>query len=111
MTGQEKRLAKKRGRPATGRGQTIGVRLQPDMLALLDAWRTSGQSLTRPDAIRRLLDVVQHEREKFSATLPLDTLAALDTWASAQTDSPSRPEAIRLLLAERLAMKKADELK
>ena len=56
MAEQEKQLAKKRGRPATGRGQTVGVRMQRDQLAALDAW-IAGQSepFTRPEAIRAMV--------------------------------------------------------
>ncbi|MEO6339639.1 MAG: hypothetical protein ABIO39_06345 [Caulobacteraceae bacterium] len=56
MTEEEKRLAKRRGRPATGRGQTVGVRMQPGQLAALDAW-IAGQSepFTRPEAIRAMV--------------------------------------------------------
>jgi hypothetical protein len=56
MERQEKRLAKKRrGRPATGRGTTIGVRCQDEMLAEVDNWRRKQPDLpTRATAIRRL---------------------------------------------------------
>jgi hypothetical protein len=58
MTEQEKRLAKNRGRPATGRGQTIGVRMLPDQLEQLDAWIASqAGEMTRPEAIRRLVSL------------------------------------------------------
>ena len=56
---QEKRLAKKRrGRPATGRGFTVGVRFQPDKLAALDAWiaRQPEPQPSRPEAIRQLIE-------------------------------------------------------
>jgi hypothetical protein len=48
---------KKRGPPATGKGEPILVRLQPAQLAALDAWiaRQDAQ-LSRPEAIRRLLE-------------------------------------------------------
>lgn len=46
---------KKRGRPATGRGESVNVRLQPDQLAWLDDWRAD-KSMTRPEAIRYLLE-------------------------------------------------------
>ncbi len=48
---------KRRGRPATGQGTLIGVRLQPDQLAALDAWiaRQKDVGLTRPEAVRRIL--------------------------------------------------------
>jgi hypothetical protein len=49
---------KKRGRPpTTGKGVQIGVRLQPDQLAALDAWiKTDAPGASRPEAIRRILD-------------------------------------------------------
>jgi hypothetical protein len=45
---------KMRGRPlTTGKGTLIGVRMQPDELAVLDSWLTrDGRGLTRPQAIR-----------------------------------------------------------
>jgi cytochrome c553 len=48
---------KKRGRPSTGAGQGINVRLQPDQLAALDAWieAQATPKPTRPEAIRQLL--------------------------------------------------------
>ena len=56
MNGQEKMLAQKRGRPATGKGLTVGVRLQPDALDALDGWRLlQPDAPGRPEAIRRLL--------------------------------------------------------
>lgn len=45
----------KRGRPATGRGETIGVDLEPTELADIDAWiATRSHPMTRPEAIRQL---------------------------------------------------------
>ena len=55
MASQEKTITKKRGRPATGLGQLIGVRLQPADLAALDAYRASDEPMTRPQAIRAAL--------------------------------------------------------
>jgi hypothetical protein len=55
MKRQEKMLAKKRGRPATGRGQTVGVRCHDDLIASIDAWAAQQDDApTRPEAIRRL---------------------------------------------------------
>jgi hypothetical protein len=50
---------KKRGRPATGTGKSINVRLQPAQLAALDAWIAGqgGDSLTRPEAVRMLVEI------------------------------------------------------
>jgi hypothetical protein len=61
MSAQEKKLAeKRRGRPATGAGFTIGVRLQPDQLTALDKWiaRHPEPKPTRPEAIRRMMVAV-----------------------------------------------------
>jgi hypothetical protein len=47
---------KQRGRPATGRGVTIGVRCHEDLIAALDNWRRTQADLpTRATAIRRLV--------------------------------------------------------
>lgn len=48
---------KSRGRPATGIGTPVQVRLQPDLLSDLDAFIDSepDPKPSRPDAIRRLL--------------------------------------------------------
>src|SRR5262245_14011992 len=49
---------KRRGPPSTGKGTLIGVRMQPDDLASLDSWITSeGRGLTRPQAIRALVEM------------------------------------------------------
>jgi hypothetical protein len=48
---------KKRRGPPTGKGELVGVRVQPPLLAALDRWitqQTDGPS--RPEAIRRLLE-------------------------------------------------------
>ena len=48
--------AKKIGRPATGIGTPITVRLAPDALAALDVWRKEqNDAPSRPEAVRRLL--------------------------------------------------------
>jgi len=49
---------KKRGRPATGRGKTIGVRIHEGQLTTLDTWiaRQPKPTPTRPEAIRRLIE-------------------------------------------------------
>jgi hypothetical protein len=49
---------KKRGPAATGIGTLVGVRLQPDDLAAVDAWRDEQDDApTRPEAIRRLVEI------------------------------------------------------
>lgn len=50
---------KRRGPAPTGIGTLVGVRLQPDRLAALDAWiATQGMPMTRPEAVRAMLDAV-----------------------------------------------------
>jgi len=47
---------KKRGRPATGPGTSINLRLRPEQLAALDNWIAAQPELvTRPEAIRQIL--------------------------------------------------------
>jgi hypothetical protein len=51
---------KKRGRPVTtGKGMLIGVRILDDPLAALDGWieKQKEPELTRPEAIRRLVEL------------------------------------------------------
>lgn len=51
---------KRRGPLPTGKGVPVGVRMQPDLLAAVDAWiaeqggRIPPEELTRPEAVRRL---------------------------------------------------------
>lgn len=61
---------KKRGQSPTGKGTPILTRLQPTHLAALDAWITKQREpLSRPEAIRRLIEVGL----KSKPTLPLHT--------------------------------------
>jgi hypothetical protein len=48
----------KRGRPATGKGEPVQVRLQPSQIAAVDAWieAQGDPKPSRPEAIRRLID-------------------------------------------------------
>jgi hypothetical protein len=48
---------KKRGRPPTGIGKAIGLRLYPDLEALIDAWIAAqpDPKPSRPEAIRQIL--------------------------------------------------------
>jgi metal-responsive CopG/Arc/MetJ family transcriptional regulator len=49
---------KRRGPPPTGKGTPVQVRLQPDLLAALDAFIKGAPKPkpTRPEAIRRLVE-------------------------------------------------------
>jgi hypothetical protein len=54
-------IKKGRGRPATGQGTLIGVRLQPSQLAALDAWIAKQHPpVTRPEAIRAMMEPILH---------------------------------------------------
>lgn len=56
MTSQETLQPKKRGPQPTGVGTPIQVRLQPDLLAYLDAWiEAQVDTPSRPEAVRRIL--------------------------------------------------------
>lgn len=47
-----------RGRPATGIGPAIGLRLYPELDAQLGVWiAMQPQPISRPEAIRRLLEL------------------------------------------------------
>lgn len=48
----------KRGRPATGKGTPVQVRLQPDLLAQLDSYiDRERQGMSRPEAIRLIVQM------------------------------------------------------
>ena len=50
---------KQRGPAATGIGQLIGVRIQPELMKVLDDWiEEQSDHVTRPEAIRRLISHV-----------------------------------------------------
>lgn len=50
---------KRRGPPPTGKGTLVGVRLQPDDLAALDSWiARQSEPMTRPEALRAMLEMV-----------------------------------------------------
>ena len=58
MEKQETVQPKKRGPKPTGKGTPIQVRLQPDALDRIDAWRADQEGTpTRPEAIRRLVEI------------------------------------------------------
>jgi hypothetical protein len=70
MRGQSVISRKKRGPPPTGKGVPILVRLQPTLLAKLDTWmsRQEGIPFTRPEAIRRLIEIALNAKAKRQST-------------------------------------------
>jgi hypothetical protein len=64
-------IKKGRGRPATGQGTLIGVRLQPSQLKALDGWiAKQDASLTRPEAIRAMMETILHILSKDTGEKP-----------------------------------------
>lgn len=58
MISDDVQSQKRRGRPATGTNQAIGVRMPEGELARLDRWRAAQKDLpSRPEAIRRLVQI------------------------------------------------------
>lgn len=55
---------KRRGPKPTGKGTLIGVRLQPDQLSGVDSWAKEQDSISRPEAIRRLVELGLGRKEK-----------------------------------------------
>lgn len=73
MSDQQKNDTKKRGRgrPATGLGTPVMVRLQPDMLDWLDAKRAAPDpELTRPQMMRRVLEEVMKAEAPIAPPAP-----------------------------------------
>lgn len=70
--GRQTVLTKKRGPAPTGKGELVGVRLQPDLLQALDAYVASQDpdSPSRPDAVRAALRDWLTERGFLKAAAP-----------------------------------------
>jgi hypothetical protein len=96
---------KKRGPPATGKGEPILVRLQPAQLAALDAWMGRQVArLSRPEAIRRLLEQALAVAQPAKSRTPKARSKALGL-ASTQLDrllDPSAPDEERQRRKRRL---------
>jgi Arc/MetJ-type ribon-helix-helix transcriptional regulator len=97
---------KKRGPPATGKGEPIVVRMHPPMLAWLDKWIAKQKQPfpSRPEAVRRLvklgLAVPSDRAPRLGRSLDLGQMAKL---------TPA-PKATRLSRARELATEAIDEL-
>jgi hypothetical protein len=63
---------KRRGPIPTGKGTLIGVRLQPSHLKALDAWIAQQSApLTRPEAIRAMMETILHILSKDPGEKPV----------------------------------------
>jgi hypothetical protein len=62
---------KRRGPAPTGKGTLIGVRLQPAHLVALDAWIAKQTTpVTRPEAIRAMMETILHILSKDQGEKP-----------------------------------------
>lgn len=56
MVNQDKKIAKNRGRPATGTSPTVGVRIPSELSEQIEDWRSKQRPIPSvPEAIRRLV--------------------------------------------------------
>jgi hypothetical protein len=84
---------RKRGPPPTGKGELIGVRLRPPALSALDAWiRNAGATLSRPEAIRRLVELALAGTQAIPRRSPKSVSKASEL-AAQQIDEMSDPSA------------------
>jgi hypothetical protein len=68
---------KRRGPAPTGKGTLVGVRLQPDQLKALDDWISKQAApLTRPEAIRAMMETILHILSKDPGEKPAGAGAA-----------------------------------
>lgn len=98
MRDQEKTITKnKRGRPATGLGTLIGVRLQPDMLDWLDAKRAAlDPELTRPQMMRRVLEEVMKSEAPIEPPAPKKKLVIKKNPTASAETAPAKSGRVRL---------------
>jgi hypothetical protein len=62
---------KRRGPAPTGKGTLVGVRLQPSQLAALDTWIAKQDApLTRPEAMRAMMETILHILSKDTGEKP-----------------------------------------
>jgi hypothetical protein len=75
-----KGIPKKRGRgrpPTGGRREGVMVRLEPSQLAALDAWISKQSApLTRPEAIRAMMETILHILSKDPGEKPVKKVQA-----------------------------------
>jgi hypothetical protein len=58
MVNQDKKIAKKRGRPATGTNPTVGVRVPAKLSDQIEEWRAKQRPIPSvPESIRRLIEI------------------------------------------------------
>ena len=71
MAKQTVQPKKRRGPAPTGKGLPVQVRLQPAQLEALDAWiAKQSRPLTRPEAIRAMMETILHILSKDTGDKP-----------------------------------------
>jgi len=96
---------KSRGRPAIGKGVPIQVRLQPDLLAKIDALRAKHDPVpSRPEAIRQIIEATFKMMGGDDLARFVDTVEERDAARIARWSADDR---IRAALGKR-ASKKED---
>ena len=84
-------LKKRRGRPpTTGRGTQVGMRWQEPELAVIDAWR--GEEMTRPQAIRCLVEIGLSNASRRQQRPPKENAARAADLAAKVIDRQIAPE-------------------
>jgi hypothetical protein len=100
---------KKRGRPATGKGEGILVRGHDDFLRPLDAWIARQKPRpSRPEAIRRLVEIGLAAPRPSDRTLR--PARSLNLGAMAQKEPAQTAKTERLARARELASEAIDEM-
>ena len=97
MRNSKSETQKKRGRPTRGGDPVSAVRLPTALTADVDLWAAHNGAETRPDAIRRYVEIgLEHSRP--SKRRSLQSTARASELASEQIDKlgdPSLPEPVR----------------
>jgi len=88
---------RRRGPAPTGKGTLVGVRLQPPQLSALDAWiKKQDAPLTRPEAIRAMMETILHILSKDTGEKPARNAGrssrAAELAAKAMGDPTAPPE-------------------
>jgi hypothetical protein len=86
---------KKRGPPATGKGEPVVVRMQPPQLRALDDWISKQKPPfpSRPEAVRRLVEVGLAHSAKRPARYPEKVASKATELASKTIDGLIDPSA------------------
>jgi hypothetical protein len=97
----DSRKERGRGRPSTGIGSAIGLRLYPNLQKRLDEWiRAQDPKPSRPEAIRRLLDMAltaqtPSQPDKLATAVKASEMASLAIDRLGDKSAPPQEQAKR----------------